>query len=161
MSKSEQKEKSSKSGEESAQANDFNFCRPYNKWCTVTCLCKIVGKGRKFGKRSLSHLFTLEGRLRQSSLSIGIAVMNIREATVSDQQSCIYSLEGADFGCKVNDQLGMQNCNLHNLPENYTMRYCEREWKGYLDSAASDRELLSYRLLSCSHMATAFLCCRR
>ncbi|PWN35718.1 putative N-terminal acetyltransferase complex subunit ARD1 [Meira miltonrushii] len=30
--------------------------------------------------------------------------MNIREAT-------------------IDDQLGMQNCNLHNLPENYTMRY--------------------------------------
>jgi peptide alpha-N-acetyltransferase len=30
--------------------------------------------------------------------------MNIRPATLADQ-------------------LGMQNCNLHNLPENYTMRY--------------------------------------
>lgn len=27
-------------------------------------------------------------------------------------------------GLQIDDQLGMQNCNLHNLPENYTMRYC-------------------------------------
>lgn len=25
---------------------------------------------------------------------------------------------------QVDDLLGMQSCNLHNLPENYTMRYC-------------------------------------
>ena len=25
---------------------------------------------------------------------------------------------------QADDLLGMQNCNLHNLPENYTMRYC-------------------------------------
>lgn len=32
------------------------------------------------------------------------------------------------FPTQVDDLLGMQNCNLHNLPENYTMRYCALSW---------------------------------
>lgn len=44
--------------------------------------------------------------------------MNIRQATVST-----YLPLSANE--KADDMMGMQECNLHNLPENYTMRYCE------------------------------------
>ena len=44
--------------------------------------------------------------------------MNIRQATVSNYQP-LSANEKAD------DMMGMQECNLHNLPENYTMRYCK------------------------------------
>lgn len=54
--------------------------------------------------------------------------MNIREATVSAPVTGSEGRRLADNLLQINDQLGMQNCNLHNLPENYTMRYCE--WWG-------------------------------
>lgn len=30
-----------------------------------------------------------------------------------------------DSLCQVDDLMGMQACNLQNLPENYTMKYCK------------------------------------
>lgn len=56
--------------------------------------------------------------------------MNIRQAT-------------------MDDMMGMQNCNLHNLPENYTMRYCKFA------------QAHSSRLLPCIDVAPTFLCGRR
>jgi len=49
----------------------------------------------------------------------------------------------------MDDMMGMQNCNLHNLPENYTMRYCKFA------------QAHSSRLLPCIDVAPAFLCGRR
>ena len=41
-------------------------------------------------------------------------------------QCLVYFLSLADSPCEqVEDLLGMQACNLQNLPENYTMRYCK------------------------------------
>lgn len=40
--------------------------------------------------------------------------MNIRQATVRLSMRLQ----------QLDDLMGVQNCNLHNLPENYTMRYC-------------------------------------
>lgn len=58
--------------------------------------------------------------------------MNIREATVRYLSFASLTLvvpagliRPPRSTRQVDDLLGMQNCNLHNLPENYTMRYCE------------------------------------
>lgn len=45
--------------------------------------------------------------------------MDIRQATVRDS-----TVKRSD-PCKVEDLLGMQNANLLNLPENYTLKYCK------------------------------------
>ena len=52
------------------------------------------------------------------------ATMNIRLARVSATSwRVIYS--EAELS-QVDDLQGMQACNLHNLPENYTLKYCRR-----------------------------------
>lgn len=40
-------------------------------------------------------------------------------------QSCLPSTMNIRLA-RVEDMPGMQGCNLHNLPENYTMKYCAR-----------------------------------
>lgn len=50
--------------------------------------------------------------------------MNIRPATVSISFFRYTYVLADSFCTKVDDLMGMQACNLHNLPENYTMKYC-------------------------------------
>ncbi|KAG1755523.1 silencing group B protein [Suillus lakei] len=40
---------------------------------------------------------------------------------------------------RVEDLAGMQDCNLHNLPENYTMKYCSRLSPHFIQTAKIDR----------------------
>ncbi len=61
----------------------------------------------------------------------------------------MYYLKRGDIDNKMDDMMGMQNCNLHNLPENYTMRYCKFA------------QAHSSRLLPCIDVAPTFLCGRR
>lgn len=83
--------------------------------------------------------------------------MNIREATVSWAGG--KTRQRSSDGCQqINDQLGMQNCNLHNLPENYTMRYCESVLRWWCKGSPTDSDY--GRLLPRPHMAAAFVCRR-
>lgn len=60
----------------------------------------------------------------RTTLSFVVSTMNIRPARVSLHIILTGSLRCLSVLSKIDDLMGMQACNLQNLPENYTMRYC-------------------------------------
>lgn len=70
--------------------------------------------------------------------------MNIRQAKVRQG----YVAAPADLlidraeSCQADDLMGMQACNLQNLPENYTMKYCRYHMSSDVGGEERGRRLI-------------------
>lgn len=82
--------------------------------------------------------------------------MNIRLATV--RVAGLGHLGSVPYWVdQAGDLLGMQACNLQNLPENYTLRYCE-SLHGCLSCSCRVNLFVTGRSLPCHDMAFIIVC---
>ena len=82
-----------------------------------------------------------------------LLIMDIRQATVRFPHRWLHPIDPS-LMVQVDDLLGMQNANLLNLPENYTLKYCTFNVWSLHDSE------LTPRSLSRPHMARIVICRR-